>query len=140
MTNFGPIAGASVDNSNANGNVQLFAGESDIVTTQGQLVAAGAPYVGGQVLGRVAATGLFAKHNPTATDGSEKAIAILGYDVPVVTAGKYEGIYTGGVFNIEALTFHADTDTALEKAAVFDGTNIVAQRLYGNPAANSGPV
>ena len=35
MTNFGPIAGASVDNSNANGNVQLFAGESDIVTTQG---------------------------------------------------------------------------------------------------------
>ena len=135
MTNFGPIAGASVDNSNANGNVQLFAGESDIVTTQGQLVAAGAPYVGGQVLGRVAATGLFAKHNPT-----EKAIAILGYDVPVVTAGKYEGIYTGGVFNIEALTFHADTDTALEKAAVFDGTNIVAQRLYGNPAANSGPV
>lgn len=139
MTNFGPIAGVSTDNSNANGNVQLFAGESDIVTTQGQLVT-GVAYVGGQVLGRITASGLFAKHDPAATDGSEKAIAILGYDVPVPTAGKWEGMYSGGVFNIDALTFNAATDTALEKTAVFDGTNIVAQRLYGNPPANSGPV
>lgn len=139
MTNFGPIAGVSVDNSNANGNVQLFAGESDIVTTQGQLTT-GTTYVGGQVLGRVTATGLYAKHDPAATNGSEKAIAILGYDVATVTAGKYEGIYVGGVFNMDALTFNAATDTALKKAAVFDGTNIVAQRLHGNPPANSGPV
>lgn len=139
MTNFGPIAGVSTDNSNANGNVQLFAGESDIVTTQGQLVA-GVSYVGGQVLGRVTATGLFGKHDPAVTTGLEKAVAILGYDVPTVTPGKWEGIYTGGVFNIDALTFNAATDTVLEKTAVFDGTNIVAQRLYGNPPANSGPV
>lgn len=138
MSNFGPIAGytARTDTN----SLQLYAGESDIVTTQGKLDPAAAPYVGGQVLARVAATGVFTKHNPDGTDGSESAIAILGYDVPVVTADKYEAIYTGGVFNIEALTFHEDTETRDEMAAVFDGTNIVAQQLYGNPPAGSGPV
>lgn len=137
MSNFGPIAGytARTDTN----SLQLYAGESDIVTTQGKLVT-GVEYVGGQVLGRVTASGLYAKHNPAATDGSENAIAILGYDVPEPTADKYEAIYTGGVFNIEALTFHDDTATRDEKAAVFDGTNIVAQQLYGNPPAGSGPV
>lgn len=138
MSNFGPIAGytARTDTN----SLQLYAGESDIVTTQGTLDPAAAPYVGGQVLGRVAATGVFTKHDPAATDGSENAVAILAYDVPVVTRGKYEAIYVGGVFNIEALTFHASIDTRDEKAAVFDGTNIVAQQLYGNPPAGSGPV
>jgi hypothetical protein len=139
MTNYGPIAGASVDNSNSNGRVQLYAGEADIVSTQGKLVT-GVSYVGGQVLGRVAATGLFAKHDPAATDGSENATAILAYDVETPIADKYEAIYVGGVFNIEALTFNAATDDADKMAAVFDGTNIVAQRLYGAPAPNSGPV
>lgn len=138
MSNFGPIAGytARTDTN----SLQLYAGESDIVTTQGKLDAAAQPYVGGQVLGRVTATGVFTKHDPAATDGSENAIAILGYDVPVVTVDKYEAIYTGGVFNIEALTFNAATVTRDEQAAVFDGTNIVAQQLYGNPPAGSGPV
>jgi hypothetical protein len=139
MTNFGPIAGVSTDNSNANGNIQLFAGESDIVTTQVQLVT-GVAYVGGQVLGRVTATGLFAKHDPAATNGSQIATHILGYDVPVPTANKWEGAYSGGVFNVDALTFNAATDTVQKKIAVFDGTNILAQRLLGNPAPNSGPV
>ena len=137
MTNFSPIAGyvARTDTD----SVQLFAGESDIVTTQGALVT-GTAYVGGQVLGRVTASGLFAKHNPAATDGSENAIAILAYDVATPTAGKKEAIYVGGVFNMDALTWHADTDTDLKRAAAFDGTNIVVQKLLGNPPAGSGPV
>ena len=137
MTNFGPIAGytARTDTN----SVQLYAGESNIVTTQGALVT-GTAYVGDQVLGRVTASGLFAKHNPAATDGSENAVAILAYDVETPTALKQEAIYVGGVFNMDALTWHADTDTDLTRAAAFDGTNIVVQKLLGNPPAGSGPV
>ena len=137
MTNFGPIAGYTARTDTD--SVQLYAGESDIVTTQGALVT-GTAYVGGQVLGRVTASGLFAKHNPAATDGSENAIAILAYDVETPTALKKEAIYVGGVFNMDALTWHADTDTDLKRAAAFDGTNIVVQKLLGNPPAGSGPV
>ena len=137
MTNFGPIAGYTARTDTD--SVQLYAGESDIVTTQGALVT-GTAYVGGQVLGRVAASGLFAKHNPGASDGSENAIAILAYDVATPTLNKKEAIYVGGVFNMDALAWHADTDTDLERAAAFDGTNIVAQKLLGNPPAGSGPV
>lgn len=137
MTDFIPLAGAVAPV--ASGNRQLFAGESDIVTTQGALVT-GTSYVADQVLGRVTASGLFAKHNPAATDGSENAIAILAYDVETPTALKKEAIYVGGVFNMDALTWHADTDTDLKRAAAFDGTNIVVQKLLGNPPAGSGPV
>jgi hypothetical protein len=137
MTNFGPIAGY-VARTDTN-SIQLYAGEADIVSTQGALVT-GTAYVGGQVLGRVTASGLFAKHDPAATDGSENAIAILAYDVATPTADKKEAIYVGGVFNMEALTFNAATNTDALKAAAFDGTNIVAQKLYGNPPAGSGPV
>lgn len=137
MTNFGPIAGYTARTDTD--SVQLFAGESDIVTTQGALVT-GVAYLGGQVLGRVTASGLFAKHDPAATNGSEKAIAILAYDVATPTSGKKEAIYVGGVFNMDALTWNAATDTDAERAAAFDGTNIVAQKLLGNPPAGSGPV
>lgn len=137
MTDFIPLAGAVAPV--ASGNRQLFAGESDIVTTQGALVT-GTSYVAGQVLGRVTASGLFAKHAPAASDGSEKAIAILAYDVATPTADKKEAIYVGGVFNIDELTFAAATNTDALKAAVFDGTNIVGQKLLGNPAAGAGPI
>lgn len=139
MGNFGPIAGQSQDVTNQYGGVQLFAGEADIVSSQGVLVD-GVAYVGGQVLGRITASGLFTKHTPGASDGSQNAIAILAYDVATPTAGKKEAIYLGGVFNIDALTFHATTNTDALKAAAFDGTNIVGQKLLGNPAASSGPL
>lgn len=109
------------------------------MSTQGALVT-GVAYVAGQVLGRVTASGLFAKHAPAASDGSEVATAILAYDVATPIALKKEAIYVGGVFNIDELTFNAATNTDALKAAVFDGTNIVGQKLLGNPAAGSGPI
>lgn len=138
MTNLFPMAGGSVDTSNNNGRGQLYAGEADIVSTQGALVT-GVAYVMGQVLGRVAATGLFGKHDPAAATGLENAVAILAYDVATPIADKKEAIYVGGVFNLDFLTFNAATNTDAKKAAVFDGTNIVAQKLLGTPAAGSGP-
>ena len=137
MTDFIPLAGAVAPV--ASGNRQLFAGESDIVTTQGVLLE-GVAYVGGQVLGRITASGKFAKHDPAASNGAEKAIAILAYDVATPTVNKKEAIYVGGVFNIDELTFNAATNTDALKAAVFDGTNIVGQKLLGNPAAGAGPI
>lgn len=139
MTDFTKLAGGSTDVSNQNGGAQLFAGEADIVTSQGKLVT-GVAYVAGQVLARVTASGLFAKHAPAASDGTEKAVAILAYDVATPTADKQEAIYLGGVFNIDALTYNVATNTDDLKKAAFDGTNIVGQKLLGNPPANSGPV
>lgn len=138
MTNHMPLASASVDTSNTNGATQLFAGEADIVNSQGALVT-GVAYVMGQVLARVTASGLYAKHAPAASDGTEKAVAILAYDVATPTANKKEAVYLGGVFNMDALTFNAATNTDALKAAVFDRTNIVAQKLYGAPPSGSGP-
>lgn len=137
MTDFVPLAGAVAPVHS--GNRQLFAGEADIVTTQGALVT-GVAYVAGQVLGRVTATGLFGKHDPAVSTGLEKAVAILAYDVAVPTADKKEAIYVGGVFNMDELAWNAATDTDAERAAAFDGTNIVAQKLLGNPANGSGPI
>lgn len=137
MSDFIPLAGAVAPVHS--GNRQLLAGEADVVTTQGVLLE-GVAYVAGQVLGRVTATGKYAKHDPAAATGVEKAIAILAYDVATPTVGKKEAIYVGGVFNIDELTFNAATNTDTLKAAVFDGTNIVGQKLHGNPANGSGPI
>jgi len=146
MTDFAPIASYTARTDTD--QVQLFAGESDIVTTQGELRvldSGDAPiiYAAGQVLGRNSTTRIWEPHNPAATDGTQNARAILGYTPQPngqATAGKLEGVYTGGVFNMDALIFNAATNTRAKKAAVFDGTNIVAQKLYGNPPAGSGPV
>lgn len=137
MSDFTPIAGAVAKVHS--GNRQLFAGEADVVSTQGVLLE-GVAYVAGQVLGRVTASGKYAKHDPAAATGVEKAVAILAYDVPTPTVDKKEAIYVGGVFNMDELTFNAATNTDALKAAAFDGTNIVAQKLLGNPADGSGPV
>lgn len=134
---YGPIASATPRVHS--GNRQLFAGESDIITTQGALVT-GAPYVAGQVLGLVTATGLYARHDPAAANGSQFACAILAYDVPTPSAGKKEAIYVGGVFNIDELTWNAATDTEAERIAAFSRTNIVVQKLHGTPPDGSGPV
>ena len=75
--------------------------------------------------------------------GIIRSIMILPWALPTLVAvliwmWMYSDV--GGVFNMDALTWHADTDTDLERAAAFDGTNIVAQKLLGNPPAGSGPV
>jgi hypothetical protein len=53
-----------------------------------------------------------------------KAIGIMTSDVDASSADKAGTYYVSGVFNIAALTFHADSNTELLKKQVFAGTAI----------------
>lgn len=103
---------------------ELYAGESDIVTDQGQ--AGGVAIVQFRVLGRITATGRLVAHNPAAVDGSQNAVAIAAQPLAVNEMGP---IFTGGMFNHEALVWDAATDTLAERKAAFDGSNIGVRKL-----------
>lgn len=103
---------------------ELFAGESDIVTDQGQ--AGAVALVQFAVLGRITATGRLVALDPAAVDGSAVAVAIAAQPIAANAMGP---IYTGGVFNHEALVWPAALDTLAERKAAFDGSNIGVRKL-----------
>lgn len=137
MPNFVPLANAGVDESNIDGQVQLYAGEADIITTEGYLDT-GYEYEAGQVLGRVTATGRYAPFDSAAVDGTEKAVGVMAGEVLNPLYGAKVPIYVGGVFNIDALIFDGTLASDEEKIGALVGTNIVAQRLYGSVPPESG--
>jgi hypothetical protein len=60
---------------------------------------------------------------------SGKAIGIAAQPVPATTPGVFLPIYTGGVFNHEALVWPAGIVTLDERKRAFDGTNIGVRQL-----------
>lgn len=119
----GKLAGG-VTNTNFDAPFELFAGESEIVTDQGQ--AGPAAIVQFTVLGRIAGTGRLVKRVATAVDGSQNAVGIAAQPA---AANAYFPLYVGGVFNHEALVWDAADDTLAERKAAFDGTNIGVRQL-----------
>lgn len=130
ITNFSDLAGSS--DLGTTQDPQLYAGESDIVTTYGTLLT-GVNYAKYTVLGMITASGKYTTYDPAGVDGTEKAVAVLMQ--PVNTASpagdRAAPILTGGVLNHQALVWPAATDTLLERQAAFSGTNIVVQQLHG---------
>lgn len=103
---------------------QIFAGQSDIVTDDGETVAvAFAQY---QIVSRLTAGGI-APYNPAGADGSQVAIGIA---CQAGTVGKTAQWYTGGVFNHDALVWPASVDTLVKRKSVFARTNIQISSLY----------
>ena len=97
----------------------IFAEEYPVATTTGK-IASGEGKVGElTVLGRVTATGEYKVCNLAASDGSEKAAAILvaGWAVDATSSAKDVKVYTSGAFNMEALTWHSSFDTDAKKLA-----------------------
>lgn len=106
------------------------------VRTQNGTVVSGQDLVAGQVVA-LDSSGKIITHNPGAVTDADasadtvnipttvaKAVGIMCSDVDATggdTAGTY---YVSGEFNIAALTFHADSNTALLKKQVFAGTPI----------------
>jgi len=76
--------------------------------------------VAGQVLGKVTATGQYAKHDPALADGSEVAAAILWADAEDVAATRRVAAVTRGptVANGNALTFKTGITVPQRDAAV----------------------
>ena len=104
--------------------VHLFAGSADIVTDNFPVGASLAQY---QVFA-VNAAGAAVPHDPTASDGTEKAVGITLYAVTQSAGGNVAG-YIGGDFNHEVLVWHASLDTLAKRKAAFLRTNIAIKSL-----------
>ena len=104
--------------------VHLFAGSADIVTDNFPVGANLAQY---QVFA-VNAAGAAVPHDPTASDGTEKAVGITLYAVTQSAGGNVAG-YIGGDFNHEVLVWHASLDTLAKRKAAFLRTNIAIKSL-----------
>lgn len=101
---------------------QLAAGERAMTQNtgtfaQGQTLAKLTP------LGRVTASGEFKAWDPSATDGTQKAIALSVGVTDTTAAAKVAPYYDGGHFN-NALIAWPQAATAAQKAGAFDGTPI----------------
>lgn len=104
--------------------VHLFAGSADIVTDNFPVGANLAQY---QVFA-VNAAGAAVPHDPTASDGTEKAVGITLYAVTQSAGGNVAG-YIGGDFNHEVLVWHSSLDTLAKRKAAFLRTNIAIKSL-----------
>ncbi|WP_024275970.1 head decoration protein [Hyphomicrobium sp. 802] len=84
-------------------------------------IASGAGVVDpGTVLGKITASGKYVPHAPTATDGSQTAVAINYARVDATTADVVAAAHTRDCeVRADALVLNVATDTDAEKAAVF---------------------
>lgn len=108
---------------------QIFSGEADIVS-DGEEV--GTAFVIYQVIARNEA-GKLVPHDPTAADvGGKPALATLaiGIAAQAGVVGSFAPYYCGGVFNPDAITWHASLTTLPAKRNVFQRTNIQITQLY----------
>lgn len=99
----------------------LYGGESDIVTGQAQMTDGE-----GAVQFKVMA---LAAGRLTAYTGTGTAHAIMAQPVNATTPGGWGPIFTGGVFNHEALVWPAGTNTLALRQQAFAGTNIGVRQL-----------
>lgn len=99
---------------------ELFAGESDIVTSQGK---ASAP---------VRQFALVKRTGDTLTECTQAADEAVGIAAQPTAGGSdaWFPYFTGGVFNHQAIIWPADADTLEKRKAMFDGSNIVISHLF----------
>ena len=99
------------------GDLVLYEGEKyysrDVVT-----VAAGADLTVGAVLGKITANGKYVLSNPGVSDGSENPVAVLAKDAAAAAADVTDAlVFTRDcILRRDALNYHADIDTAPERA------------------------
>lgn len=104
---------------------QLFAGDSDVVTDDGYVVASGQGVVPKySVVAILTASGKLVKHNPAGNDGSQFAIGITTQAANATSADAKVAIYKAGYFNHAALTWNASTTTLALRKAVFERTSV----------------
>lgn len=97
-----------------------------IHTGVGTLIT-GAALPRGSVLGRIAASSKLTLSEADATDGSEKAIAVLVHDTDTTGGDKGCQFYDGGDMDLDELNWHASY-TDILKSGAFDGTPLSARK------------
>ena len=123
LANFGAAGSLSAFN--------LFAGQKEIVT--GNLKVPGNLAFSQFEVVAVTAAGVIAKLDPSKTDGTQFAKAVLSQPVSAgAAAGSQVPVYYSAFFNHDALVWPASlTDLDARKAAVL-GTEIKVGRLLGS--------
>jgi hypothetical protein len=107
---------------------QLYAGEADIVTTQGVVAAATGALVEYQVVASVG--GFLVPYNKEGADGSEVPYGVLPHAIADTAADQDTPVIIGGVLNFEALVADGATYAVLREAFAESNSNIVIQKLY----------
>lgn len=110
---------------------QLYAGEADIVTTQG-VISSGQDLADYTVLAKVG--GEYVAYNKEGVDGSELPSAVLPHAMDTSATGLNADadspIIIGGVLNFDLLVADGQTYEALRAAFMANNSNIVIQKLY----------
>jgi len=86
-------------------------------------VASGQDLVRGDVIGRVAASGLLVKSVQSATDGSQNPIGALNHDCDATSGAKHAVYVKGGDLDKSQVNFDASW-SATQQLAAFDRTPI----------------
>lgn len=107
---------------------QLYAGEADIVTTQGVVGAASGALEKYQVVAEVA--GLLVAYNKEGADGSEIPYGVLPHAIPDSGVDQDTPVIVGGVLNFDVLVADDATYAVLRAAFAQSNSNIVIQKLY----------
>jgi len=111
------------------------AGTSDIITQTAVIASGVGTVVYLQALGRVTTGGKLKKHNPGASTGEEVAMALAAYAVDATSGDVTCQVITAGEFSMDAITWHADTDTEAEKLAAFGPTSAIKVKKLAYGAA-----
>ncbi|MEG9862942.1 MAG: head decoration protein [Flavobacteriales bacterium] len=99
---------------------------SDVAYTTSATVAAGEKFEKLTPLGQVETTGELKAYNPTATDGTNKAVFMSAYDIDATNGAEVVAVYKCGTFNSHMINWPKST-TAAQKATAFTGTPISHQ-------------
>ena len=107
---------------------QLYAGEADIVTTQGVVPAAAGALPEYQVVADVG--GALVAYNKEGADGSEVPYGVLPHAIPDAGVDQDTPVIIGGVLNFDRLVADGATYAVLRAAFATGNSNIVIQKLY----------
>jgi hypothetical protein len=107
---------------------QLYAGEADIVTTQGVVSSASGALEKYQVVANVG--GELVAYNKEGVDGSEIPYGVLPHAIPDDAADQDTPVIIGGVLNYDILVADSATYQVLREAFAKSNSNIVIQKLY----------
>lgn len=108
---------------------QLYAGEADIVTTQGTVAAASAAMVQNLVVALVGGFLIpYDKENGVA--GSNVPYGVLPHAIPDAAVDQDTPVIIGGVLNFDILVADGQTYAGLRAAFASSNSNIVIQKLY----------
>ena len=102
-------------------DISVFSGDFQVVTTP-ETTASGQDLAALSVVGRVTASGEIVLCNPGASDGSQNPIGVTVTAVDASAAAAPVAVFRSGMFNPDALTWHAGFDTDAKKRLAFEAS------------------